>query len=252
MDRHTALEIVRTTLAADCACKPSDWLSDEVILVEAREVAGRRRFPMRVKPFSMTTMGHGVVISCSTDRLGWAEENLRQQRRDELFSVSTLSLIAGFVAPDRQVLVGPFPNYVCAGDAFCAAKVPSGFTLQLFEQEQMAEVYRFEGFSHALSYRMDHPSLDMIAVAAWHKGQVVGMAGVGGDSDHLWQIGVDVAPQCQGMGLGKALVSRATEATLEHGKTPYYAHHISNIRSGNTALSVGYQLAWTATYVRDL
>jgi hypothetical protein len=68
----------------------------------------------------------------------------------------------------------------------------------------------------------------------------------------LWQIGIDVVAEYQGLGLGKALVSRATEVTLEHGKTPYYSHNISNVRSGNTARTIGYQWAWSGTYVRDV
>jgi len=177
---------------------------------------------------------------------------LAQQERDELFSVSTLAQIADFVAVDQQVLLGPNLGYVCGSDSLRVIEVPTGFTLELFERERMAEVYRFVGFTHSLSYRLDHPCPDMIAVAAWHKGRVVGMAGVGADSDQLWQIGVDVAPQYQGKGLGKAMVSRATGAALEQGKVPYYATSITNIRSGNTARSVGYHLAWGETYVRDL
>jgi GNAT superfamily N-acetyltransferase len=252
VDLRAAFEAARTTLTAECACQPDDWNRDDVTIVEAREVEGRRRFSWRAKPFHMLTMGHGVVIACSADRLGWAEANLRHQERDELFSISTLAMIAECVAPDQQVLVGPNLGYVCGSDTVRVHEAPTGFTLEVFERERMAEVYRFVGFTHSLSYRLDHPSPDMIAVAAWHKGRVVGMAGVGADSDQLWQIGVDVAPEHQGKGLGRALVSRATGAALEQGKAPYYATSITNIRSGNTARSVGYHLAWSETFVRDL
>jgi len=251
-ERRAALEIVRATLAADCACQPEDWLSDEIVIVEAREVVGRRRFPMRAKSFSMTTMGNGVVVSCSADRLAWAEANLRHRSRDELFGVTTLALIADFVAPDQQVLAGPHLWYLCVRDTFRPAEIPPGFSLEIFTQTQMPEAYRFQGFHHAVSYRLHNPSPDVIAIVAWHEGRVVGMAGVGADSDQLWQIGMDVVPEYQGLGLGKALVSRATEATLEQGKVPTYSHNISNVRSGNTARTVGYQWAWSGTYARDL
>jgi len=252
MDRSTALEFVRSTLAADHACQPDDWLRDDVIMVEAREMVGRRRFPMHAKSFGMTTMGLGVVISCSADRLAWAEENLSQQSRDELFGVTTLAQIANFVAPDQQRLAGPHLVSICGSDTFRPAEAPAGITLETFGRQQMAEVYCYEGFHHALSYRLDNPCADMLAVAAWRNGQVIGMAGVSADSDQLWQIGINVVSEFQGIGLGKALVSRATEATLELGKTPYYTHNVSNVRSGNTARTIGYQWAWTASYVREL
>jgi predicted GNAT family acetyltransferase len=92
----------------------------------------------------------------------------------------------------------------------------------------------------------------MIAVAAWHNGQVIGLSGVSADSDHLWQVGVTVLPEYQQMGIGKALVSRVTEATLEQGKVPHYATWVANLASSNTAHSVGYWLAWTDVYVYDL
>jgi predicted GNAT family acetyltransferase len=92
----------------------------------------------------------------------------------------------------------------------------------------------------------------MLAVVAWHKGEVVGIAGVGADSEQLWQIGIDVVADYQGIGLGKALVSRATEAILMRDKTPYYGHFVANMLSGNTARRVGFQWAWTSVYVLDL
>jgi len=116
----------------------------------------------------------------------------------------------------------------------------------------MAEVYNFGGYYHALSYRLDDPCPDMIAVLGWRDGQLVGMAGVSADSDELWQIGIEVAPAYQGMELGKALVSRATAAVLEQEKVPYYATSLANMASGNTARSVGYQLAWSDVHARNV
>jgi predicted GNAT family acetyltransferase len=243
---------VRATLAADYACQPEDLTSGEVTIVEAREVSGRRRFPFRANFFALLTMGHGVVVACGADRLAWAEANLRQSPPERLFEVSTLAMISNYVVQAGQRLGGPYLQYVCSSDTFRAAPVPTGFRLELFEQEQIQEAYAFTGFHHALSYRLENSRPDVIAVAAWHKQQVIGMAGVSADNDQLWQIGVNVDPTYWGMGIGKALVSRATEAILEHDKTPYYATRITNIASGNTARSVGYQLAWTDAYVRDL
>lgn len=251
-NRRAALETVRATLAADYSCQPDDLTSGEVTIVEAREMNGRRRFPFRANFFALLTMGHGVVVACSAEHLAWAKTNLRLSPPGRLFEVSTLAMISNFVVQDGQRLGGPYLQYVCSSDTFYAAPAPTGFRLELFERERMQEAFAFTGFHNALSYRLENPRPDMIAVAAWHEQQVIGMAGVSADNDELWQIGVNVEPAFWGMGIGKALVSRATEAILEHDKTPYYATGIANIASGNTARSVGYQLAWTDAYVRDL
>jgi predicted GNAT family acetyltransferase len=77
------------------------------------------------------------------------------------------------------------------------------------------------------------------------------VAGASADSDDLWQIGVKVQDAYQGQGIGKALVSRVTAAILAAGKVPYYCTWVGNVLSSNTALSLGYRLAWTEVYVRD-
>jgi GNAT superfamily N-acetyltransferase len=253
MDRHTALEIVHATLAADCACQVSDLTSSELTVVAAREVVGRRRFAFIDKPFILMTIGNGVVVACSAERMMWAELNLGGMSRDEAFSITTLALISEFVGRERQVLDGPHLKYICSSDAFRPARDPAGFTIEMYGRERMAEVYQFGfGYYHALNYRLDDPCPDMIAVVAWKDEQVAGMAGMSADSDELWQIGIEIAPAYQGKGLGKALVSRATEAALAQEKVPYYATRLVNIASGNTARSVGYQLAWSDVYARNV
>lgn len=252
MDRHTAFEIVHATLAADCACQVSDLMSNELTVVEAREVVGRRRFVFIGKPFILMTIGNGVVVACHAERMRWAELNLGGLTRDECFFVSTLAMISEYVGRDRQVIAGPHLSYICASDTLRSAADPSGFTIGLFGRERMEEVYAFGVFHHALSYRLDAPCPDMIAAVARREGEVIGMAGVSADSDDLWQIGIEIAPAYHGMGVGKALVSRATEAVLAQGKVPYYTTRLANIASGNTARSVGYQLAWSDVYARNV
>jgi GNAT superfamily N-acetyltransferase len=252
MDRRTALEIVHATLAADCACQVSDLMSSGLTVVEAREVVGRRRFAFIDKPFILMTIGNGVVVACNAERMMWAELNLFGMTRDEAFSITTLALISEYVGRERQVLGGPHLKYICASDTFRPVRDPAGFTIEMYGRERMAEVYKFGGYYHALNYRLDDPCPDMIAVIAWRDERMVGVAGVSADSDELWQIGIEIAPAYQGIGLGKALVSRATEAALALEKVPYYATHLTNMASGNTARSVGYQLAWSDVYARNV
>jgi GNAT superfamily N-acetyltransferase len=249
--RSTALGIVRRTLAADCACEEASFARDGVVVTEAREVAGRRRFPVRAQEFKMVTMGRGVVITCNADRMAWASEHLSRRNSDNLFSIATLALIAAFVDRDRQYLAGPDLKFLCAGDTFRSAPAPAPISIELVTRVRIADAYAYPGFQHALGYQLDSARPDMLAALAWHDGRVVGMAGASADSDQLWQIGIDVRPEVQNRGIGKALVSRVTEAILAEGKLPYYSTWASNIRSSNVALGLGYWLAWTEVYARE-
>ena len=65
--RATTQDIVRTVLAADCACPASAFVEDGLLVTPAEERSGRRRYLMAAKPLGVVTMGRGVVVSCYPD-----------------------------------------------------------------------------------------------------------------------------------------------------------------------------------------
>jgi GNAT superfamily N-acetyltransferase len=70
-------------------------------------------------------------------------------------------------------------------------------------------------------------------------GEPAALAGVF-DTYGMHEIGVDVAPEWQGQGLGAGVVALAVRAILERGATPFYGCGPTNIRSQRTALSTGF------------
>jgi predicted GNAT family acetyltransferase len=118
-------------------------------------------------------------------------------------------------------------------------------TIAVVERDDIAGLYQNAGFRNALGYRTDHPRPDMIATVATRNGMIVGIAGASADCDMLWQIGVDVRASERGAGVGRALVSRLTEAVLDSGHVPFYSTMIANIRSQAAAYALGYWTAWT-------
>jgi GNAT superfamily N-acetyltransferase len=249
-DRNQARRRARQTLAADLACNEACLERDGTFVVEAREVAGRRQFPLRANPFVIATMGRGAVISCGAERLAWAREHLGGCSRDELFAAPTLARIAALLEQDRQYLAGPDLKFLCAADSLRAIPAPDSIAIELITRERMPEIYAQPGFDNALGYRLDSPRPDMLAAVAWRDRAPIGMAGASADNDQLWQIGVDVRPDYRGRGVGKAIVSRLTEAILAAGRVPYYSTLVSNLHSSSLALSAGYWLAWTEIYAR--
>ena len=85
-DHRAALQAIRDVLAADCACAPHDFLAGGLVMTSAVEQAGRRRFPFPAKPLWVFSMGAGVVVSCSSERMAWIRANLGSLGRDAIFA----------------------------------------------------------------------------------------------------------------------------------------------------------------------
>src|SRR5947207_986087 len=83
-DHRAALRAIRDVLAAHCACAPHDFLAGGLVITPAVEQAGRRRFPFPTKPLWVFSMGAGVVISCSPERMAWVRANLGSLDRDAI------------------------------------------------------------------------------------------------------------------------------------------------------------------------
>jgi GNAT superfamily N-acetyltransferase len=252
---HDAVRrLIRTVLAASCACQPRDLLDTGVTFVEARPVAGRMRFPMPAKPLAIVTMGAGVVVSAHAERLPWLRATLATLERDAIFSARTIGALSRFVGRDGQELLGPALKYACAPGDLRLVTTPDGITIELVAADRIARLYRYAGFGNALSYpqgRTENPRPDMVAAVATHAGTVVGIAGASADAEELWQIGIDVQEPMRGRGIGRALVGRLTRAVLDAGKIPYYTTAAANIGSRAIAASLGYWPAWTEMYARD-
>lgn len=245
--RHP-LDVVVRVLACDFACDVSCFTRNGVFIREAREISGRRRFPFRPRSLYLVTLGTGVVISCSADRLHWAQSTLAGLGRDDLFSAAGMWYLHEYVSLEGQYLCGPELKYVCARKDLKVARPPKGVKVELLARDEILKLYDTTEFYNALMYDADSPRPDVLAAVASVGEQIVGMAGASADSDELWQVGVDIDVAHRGRGLGRALVSRVTAAVLDHDKVPYYTTAIGNVPSSTLATRVGYRPAWTEIY----
>jgi hypothetical protein len=251
LDRKAALQLVKKVLAADCACEEESFDEEGTFVYQAREVEGARRFPLPEKFLGVVTMGTGVVVSCSLDRLKWAEANLRQLSRDALFSSSTISSMERYVASDSQVMAGPELKHICTRDSFQPYITTADIKIILAEGEGIQRLYDNNKFPNALGYSHNPQRPRFIAYLAKHDDELIGVAAASVDCESMWQVGVDVIEGCRSYGIGKAIVSRLTEALHNMGKLPYYSTNISNIASRRLATSIGYWPTWVELYSKE-
>jgi len=250
-NRYEALNVILRVLADDCACEPGDFAREGVTITPHELRSERRRYPAPERPLLAVTTGEGAVISTHPDRLEAVRAAAGQETRDSLFAATSISRLAALVEPDGQQLHGPHLWFACSRDRFRAARSSPDVEISVVDREGLPELYAHPGFANALIYRLDHPRPDMLATVARREGRIVGIAGASADCDRLWQIGVDVLPEERRHGIGRALVSRLTDAVLASGHVPCYSTAVSNIASRSLAIRLGYWPAWTELYALE-
>jgi GNAT superfamily N-acetyltransferase len=249
--RAATRDVVRSVLAADCACPPSAFSDDGLFVTAAEERPGRRRYPRSAKPLGVVTMGRGVVVSCHPPWIASLRQTLGDRSRETMFSAPTITELARFVEPLGEVLLGPALSHVCAQEAFRPAIDPGGVNFSVVEGKDVFALYRYSGFEYALSYDPDHPRPDVAAAVARRAGRIIGIAGMSADSDALWQIGIAVVADERGAGIGRAPVGRLTELAFRRNRVPSYTADVGNVRSHALAASLGYWPAWVELFARE-
>ena len=249
--QESALQVVKKILAADYACAESDFDKVGVTFHLCKEIEGARRFPLPEKFLAAVTMGKGVVVSCSTDRLQWAHNNLMNFTPEALFYAPALALMVNFVAQDNQTIFGPELKYVCTLDTFQPYSSVEGVEFSIIDAENIRQLYESNRFPNALGRQHDPLRPRLIACLAKCNGLIAGLAAASADCDAMWQVGIDTLSEYRNRGIGKALVSRLTRALFDIGKLPYYSTYTTNIPSRRIASSLGYKPAWVEIYSRE-
>ena len=86
--------------------------------------------------------------------------------------------------------------------------------------------------------------MDTLAVGAFDKGNLVGLAGCSADCETMWQIGVDVLLEYRRKGIASSLTSTLAVEILGLGKVAFYCCAWSNIRLVRNAIKSGLRPAW--------
>jgi GNAT superfamily N-acetyltransferase len=252
ISRRAALATVREVLAADYVCDPACFGQDGIFVTERRELPGRRMYAYKPVFLQAVTMGEGVVLNANVERHEWLHQNCAGLTRDDIFSAQMLTKLQDFVKPDGQAMVGPDMKYICTRESFVPLEANTAAQVHVLAGAEVARLYQYEEFSHALEYDLSSNRPDVLAAVAELDGQVVGVAGCSADCAELWQVGIDVLPNQRRSGIGKILVNRVTAAILEAGKIPYYSTFPSNVVSRSLAVATGYFPCWTELYTADL
>lgn len=245
-----ALNAVEKILTADFACEKGDFENTGVVIRQIREIDGARRFAIPEKFLAVVSMGRGVVVSCSADRMERVRFLLGKLSRDEIYSPSAIAVMEEIVKRDGQTMVGPDLKYICAPDIYRPLLDFRGAEISIIDNDETPELYMGNLFPNALGQAPDPLRPRVITAVAKCGNEIAGVAAASADSDSLWQIGVDTLPDYRNRGIGKALVDTVTKVIFKAGRIPYYSTPIANLASRNIASALGYKPAWVELYSR--
>lgn len=130
--------------------------------------------------------------------------------------------------------------------------VSPSFEFEILEGEAVKNLYGDHRFHMALGYSQETPRRDMLAVVAYEKGEILGVAAASNDTDNIWQIGIDVVPESQQHHVATDLVKIISNEVLKRNKIPYYGTAWSNIASKRVAMNAGYKPVWVEMKARKI
>lgn len=252
ISRQQALDVILATHTAESCCAQEDLLSSCVRICERRPERlndpNHRRFPRWEPDFGIVSLGQGAVVSATASLLDTVRHVFARADRDSVFEVGRLGRIADRVAMSGQRVFGPIHLFAASsGDARTVAP-PTGVRVKVEDPEVLSRLDSGD-WPHSLPERPGRP---IRGVAVARSGRVIGIATAAEDAPRLWQIGIDVAPDRRGNGVGKALTAALARVVLDAGAVPYYGTAVANIPSIRTALSAGFWPAWTEVWLKQV
>lgn len=238
----TNREILDTALAqsaVDLTCRPSDLEGTEnkVVLSAAHE--GARKYLELPFACNLVSYGSNIVASVCPELAGPVERYINQYPAEHCFETPNLHVLSDILEPHGLRLCFMAEYFLPDAERLRPLEIPC--ETRLLGPEDFRDLYRPE-WSNALCEKRKH--LDVLGVGAYEEGRLIGLAGCSADCDTMWQIGVDVLPDCRRRGIASALTSRLALEILERGKAPFYCAAWSNIRSVRNAIRSGFRPAW--------
>lgn len=233
------LNIAKNQLALDYNFQISDFNRSGNIVVENKLLSGRRIYESDGCFFKVVCFGGKAIISTSKEMMPWCEENLGNRQAAWFFQCSNLKRIEKKLQEFGHEIENIHHYYLPRPDIPAAS---ARTDIRWYEKEDILQFQGDDRFDEAFAFNENYP--DVLGVAALSGNTIIGMAGASADSKELWQIGINVMPQCRGNGTGTNLVMLLKDEILKRGKVPFYGTVESHIYSQNVAINSGFFPAW--------
>lgn len=232
-----ALDRYRATRAAVQGCSPGDFDTHSLVIVP------RPDGPYLKSVLMALTFGTGTVVSVEPAYLEWVRANApRDKHYRAMFPNVLLQPLAEEAARRGETLAWRSPNLsFLPAQRPVARPLPRELSELPFGADWRADHFPTGEFHNALG-ELNDPEDDLFryGLAIMEGDRPAAVAGGWDDCDGLIEIGVDVAREYRGQGLGVGVVSALARLIADRGDVPTYYCAPTNIRSHRNALACGF------------
>ena len=244
MTNKEIMQIALQQQAYDMNCKPEDFSAAENVIVISKPNEKARKYLNLPFFCNLCTYGNNVVASVDERVVELVRKYLDSEKK------SNGTNFESFLTPRIHLLTEEFAKYeklTCfmaeyfLPDVEILKPLSCSYEIKLLMPTDFTDLYTAQWRNALCKYRKH---LDVLAIAAFDNGKMIGLAGLSSDGDDMWQIGVDVLTEYRRQGIASALTSRLAIEIIARGKIPFYCCAWSNIRSVRNAIKSGFHPAW--------
>ncbi len=198
--------------------------------------------------FEMVTFGNNAVMRLNECLYDWAKESFETELPEDIMDGENLYRIESKLREYGKALEGEHMRYLylCPENEL---RPPNGFTFEIYEGEEMQQLYKLPDFDNALNYWLKG---EVLAIVAKKEGEIAAMVAADTYVKGLWQIGIDTVAKFRRCGLASYLVKELAEEIVKRGGIPYYTTWAPNLASTNTALKAGFRPVWCGYSAGDV
>ncbi len=239
MDNLEILRIAMAQSAEDLSCAAEDFEKQENVVVFSKENAKARKYLKLPFSCQLVSYGNNIVASVAPALADITQEYINRFTFYHCFETPNMLALSEKLRPHGLDVC--FMAEYFLPDIHALKKLPCPYEMRVLTPPDFEGLYLPE-WSNALCEKRKH--LDVLAIGAYDKENLIGLAGCSADCETMWQIGVDVLPAYRKKGVASALTSRLALEALARGKVPFYCCAWSNIASARNAVRSGFRPAW--------
>lgn len=239
-------EILVKQLAIDFCTEEGAVTSRENIFTVYTPLQGRRIFEEGECFLKIACINGKILASGKKDIIAWVRKTFKDRSGAWFMDVEALHELEAGLKMFHCQIAQAHPFYIANEMSEVDTK---DYEIRIFEGEELEPFRGDERFGEAFLFH-ELPK-DEIGVGAYRDGVPLGMAGATSDSDSMWQIGINVMPEAEGLGIGSMLVAVLKNEILKRGKLPFYGTSMSHIASQRVALGAGFVPMWAELYCKS-